>query len=200
MRTSIYNLSTLIGNMIKDRIFLATWDVDKEIATIAEKAMKYSDKTGKPLNECVSSMIDAMEKGYIIPKVHDYDDYTRGIIAGKKLGSVINDTTGDAPFDEVEAIWSARYNDYMNAENKNELYVAIINNVKRKYEYKRMGLITIQELTKKLLNLMDEGYKDKYIVLNNTNFTGFKGEATTEIAPECNIPNTVNKDDLIMVW
>ena len=198
MRTSIYNLSTIIGNMIKDRIFLATWSVDKEIATIAEKAMKYSDKTGKPLNECVSSMIDAMEKGYIIPKEHDYDDYTRGIIAGKKLGSVINETIGEAPFDEVETIWSAKYNEYMDAENKDELYIAIINNVNRKYLYKRMGLITVQDMTRKLLKMMEEGKGDKYVILDSNEYHQFKCELSDDLS-EMNVPNGINKADLVKI-
>ena len=200
MRTDNFNSATVIGNLIKNRIFNAEWRLDKEIATIAEKAVSfYKIIKCKTIEECLDIKISEMENGYLLPREHGFDDFTRGIIAGKKMGSyAVNDNAHK--LDEIETAWSANYNNNMNADNKEEIYLEIISNVTKKHIYKDNGYITVQELTKKLLSMMDEGYKDKYVVLNNTSLEKVKGCYSIEIANEINIQNGIDKNDLIMVW
>lgn len=198
MRTDNFNSATVIGSLIKNRIFNADWRLDKEIATIAEKAVSfYKIIKSKTIEECLDIKIKEMENGYLLAKEHGFDDFTRGIIAGKKIGVY---TENADKLDEVETTWSANYNTYMNADYKDEVYLAIISDVNKKHLYKDNGYITVQELTKKLLSMMDEGYKDKYVVLNNTSLEKVKGCYSLEIANETNVQNGIDKNDLIMIW
>lgn len=200
MRTDNFNSATVIGSLIKNRIFNATWKLDKEIATIAEKTVTfYKIVKTKTLEECLEIKITEMENGYLLPREHGFDDFTRGIIAGKKMGSyAVNDNA--SKLDEIETAWSANYNVNMNSDNKEEIYLGFISNVIKKYLYKDKGYITIQDLTKKLLEMMDEGYKDKYVVLNNTSLEKVKGCYSVEIANEVNLAEGLDKNDLIMIW
>ena len=200
MRTDNFNSATVIGVLIKDRIFNAEWKLDKEIATIAEKAVSfYKIIKCKTIEECLDIKIREMENGYLLAREHGFDDFTRGIIAGTKIGSYVVNSNNEK-LDEIETIWSANYNNYINADYKEDVYLSIISDVTKKHLYKDNGYITVQELTKKLLSMMDEGYKDKYVVLNNINVDKVNGNYSTEIADEVQLSDGLNKDDLIMIW
>ena len=164
--TDNYKLATVVGKYIKQHtnMTIESWKTEKEYATVAEKAIAFSTRSGKELNETITIKWDELKNGLILAKEHGFDDFTRGFVAGWNLE---NDTTDEATanlLDEVEHIWESKWFDTDDVNVKIEDYWNVIMAIKKKHMYKNMGMITVQELTRKCLSLMENGFGDKMVV------------------------------------
>lgn len=193
-----YEYATMVGKYFKnhDSSDISTWTYEKEMATVAEKAIKFSERSKKPLDECIEIKVDEMKKGYILVKNHDMDDFTRGIIGGYLVGEYVGNE--DILYN-VELRWSA-----IEVNNNNEspmlVYYDLIGDFSRIRIYHNKGLITVQELTKICLNLMDSGMSEKFIVMNNNGYK-FQGASTVDIDDSVEFDDSeLKKKDLIMMW
>lgn len=160
-----FRVATIIGKKFKESARELThedWKFEKEYATITEKAIAFSSRSGKTLDETISIKVNEMKNGLILAKDHEFDDYARGFLAGWFLESDILDANTESILDEVEDIWDKKWFDV--DVNKKDLYAEIIIAVKKKNKYKNMGMITLQELTRRCLAAMENGLGDKYVI------------------------------------
>ena len=198
MTSNEYRLATIVGKYFKDNDTedIREWTYEKEMATIAEKAIKFSERSKKPLEECIDIKIDEMKKGYILVKNHDMDDYTRGIISGYLVG--VYEGNEDILYN-VELKWRA-IQGTVDISSPMLAYYDFISDYSKKRAYHNKGLITVQELTKICLNLMDNGMSEKFIVMNNNGYK-FLGASTVDIDDSIDFDdNELKKNDLIMMW
>ena len=82
------------------------------------------------------------------------------------------------------------------------IYSALLLNAKDRQHYKDMGMITLQELTRKCLAMMDEGNKDKFVIVENgRGFSICKGfeNSNDEIASRIGTENGMHPRDLVML-
>lgn len=195
MLNRIFGLVTMAGQLIKDNNLIDLENADyNKLATITEKAINFSERAKLPLSDCIIKKVEEMNNGFLLVKDHGTDDYVRGIIAGIEIGNAVENRQ---LIEEAETEWDARCFD--GVEETVTLYKAMINNAKRRKQYRDMGMITVQELTRKMLKLMDDGMKDKYVIQYNRNFTKLTGNTASVIGEINNMPNGIEKDDLIMI-
>ncbi len=163
-----YAYALRTGKFFKDytNYTQADWKTNKEYATIAEKAMTFSKRSGKSLEETIVIKWNEIRNGLIMAKDHDFDEFTRGFMAGWLLEKDTTDTPTVATLEDVERIWETKWFNYTNTtlSTKEEEYAKVIYEVQKKRKYKDMGMITLQELTKKCLALMEQGLGDKMVV------------------------------------
>ena len=162
-----FAIATMVGNYFKQHptMTMENWITEKEYATIAEKAINFSKKSGKPLEETITTKWDELKKGLIMAKNHDFDEYTRGFIAGWFLEKDISDVTTRNIFEEVEKFWETKWFNLETNKEKEEMYCNAIIAKKKYREYKDKGMITLQELTRKCLALMEQGLGDKMVAI-----------------------------------
>jgi hypothetical protein len=180
--TDNFKLATVVGKYFKQHanMTIESWKTEKEYATVAEKAIVFSARSGKELNETITIKWDELKNGLILAKEHGFDDFTRGFVAGWNLE---NDTSDEATanlLDEVEHIWESKWFDTDEVNAKIEVYWNVIMAIKKKHMYKSMGMITVQELTRKCLSLMENGFGDKMVVTYPEHEYILSGDAITE--------------------
>ena len=160
-----FERATIIGKMFKESARDLTnegWKIEKEYATITEKAIAFTCRSGKTLYETATIKANEMKNGLILAKDHEFDNYARGFLAGWFLESDVNDANTESILNEVEDIWDKKWFDV--DVNKEDLYAEIIIAVKKKNKYRNMGMITLQELTRRCLAAMENGLGDKYVI------------------------------------
>lgn len=201
-----YKIATAVGKYFKNHPTMTVegWSNTKEYATIAEKAMIFSQRSGKPLEETITTKWKELKEGLILAKNHDVDDFTRGFSAGWFLGNDTTDADTTALLEEVEKIWDSRWFDTDDANQKTDDYVNIIITMKKKKEYRDMGLITVQDLTRICLKAMENGIGDKFILKCNSHISNiFLGEIRSEKEwiEQANIaPTGVDVNDVIAIF
>jgi len=200
-----YKIATTVGKYFKNHPTMTVegWSNTKEYATIAEKAMIFSQRSGKPLEETITTKWKELKEGLILAKNHDVDDFTRGFSAGWFLGNDTTDENTTALLEEVEKIWDTKWFDTDDANTKTDDYVNIIITMKKKKAYRDMGLITIQDLTRICLKAMENGIGDKFILKCNSSINNiFLGEIRSEKEwiEEVNVvPTGVDINDVVAI-
>ena len=201
-------LSALVGRIFAEEIDSEAYNgmvYDKELATITEKAIVYSQRSKKPMNECVYTKTDEMKKGLLFAKEHGMDDYTRGFIIGYILKSVF-DNSIDTMFDVLDGIendWDMTWNEKEGSQINN--FVELVKMHYRKLTYKQIGLITVQDLTRICLEMVNNGFKDKYLVFDkstqgNDIIKGVFNNNFVDIeTANLNLDNRINKHDIILL-
>lgn len=161
-----FAIATMVGKYFKQHptMTMENWVSEKEYATIAEKAITFSKRSGKPLEETITTKWDELKNGLIMAKDHEFDDFARGFIAGWFIESDVSDASTRSIFEEVEDFWSRKWFNLETTRQKEEMYCDAIITMKKKKAYKDMGMITLQELTRKCLALMEQGLGDKMVV------------------------------------
>lgn len=204
--TDNYKVATAVGRLFKTENSIQTvegWNCDKEYATIAEKAMNFSQRSGKNLNETVKTKRDELNNGMILAKEHNFDDFTRGFIAGWFLGADVTETGIEELLKEVEDFWSKKWFSVETTKQKEEMYSDVIITMKKKKAYKDKGMITLQELTRKCLQAMENGLGDKYIITPRINDDLIvKGNIITDkddINRNYYRPSSVDLEDVIVM-
>lgn len=200
-----YKIATSVGKYFKNHPTMTVegWNNTKEYATIAEKAMIFSQRSGKPLEETITTKWKELKEGLILAKNHEVDDFTRGFSAGWFFGSDTTDAGTTALLEEVEKIWDTKWFDTDDANQKTDDYVNIIIAMKKKKTYRDMGLITVQDLTRICLKAMENGIGDKFILRVNSNVNSILfGNIMTEKEQleEVNVvPTGVDINDVVAI-
>ena len=207
MVNDIVRLSAMVGYIFADEIDSVSYSellYNKELATISEKAIKYSERSKRPLNECVAMKASEMKDGLILAKEHNMDDYTRGFIVGYILKSVFDESISihSDLLDKIESEWDNSWFEKDGSQMNN--YIELIRLNYRQVKYRRMGLITVQDLTRKCLELVNSGLKDKYIVFNKDRVDDIvRGIFNSNYADILNsdivIEDSVDKHDIILL-
>ena len=201
-------ISAIVGKVFSEEIDsqeLNNFEYNKELATIAEKAIIYSSRSKKPINECVKIKSDEMKNGFLLSKEHGMDDYTRGFIVGYILKSLFDDEveTMFNILDEIENDWDMSWSEKDGSQMNN--YIELIKLHHRKITYKQLGLITVQDLTRKCLEMVNCGFKDKYLVFDkstqgNDIIKGVFNNNFVDIeTANLNLDNGINKHDIILL-